>query len=201
MQPVFDLETLDGIAYMTRPDATICAIGSRRWDSFASANGAPELADRAVIGRNLFEFVSGDDVRTSLRYALLQLSTRARPGWVMPFRCDTPDRQRNMRQSITPIFDGKACSGFLFQSIELRCEHRPTMALFDFKANGKRAAEDPALPLVVLCSWCQRVRYPPITGTDWMEAEDYYSAGGRSKVRISHGICALCAGSIESGAD
>jgi hypothetical protein len=44
-----------------------------------------------------------------------------------------------------------------------------------------------------MCSWCQRLKCEHITGNDWTEAEDYCAAGGRSRVRISHGICEGCA--------
>ena len=91
---------------------------------------------------------------------------------------------------MTPIYSGGICTGFLFQSVELDSRQRPAIDLFDISAIDQRARPD--YPLIIMCSWCQRFHYPPVTGKDWLEAEAYYAAGGTSKVRISHGICDDC---------
>jgi hypothetical protein len=188
-----DLEALDGISLATDVGGKIIAVGATNWNSFAVENGAPELLDRSVIGRSLFEFVSGADVQAKLRDVMRQLSVGTQRAWIMPFRCDAPGCRRNMRQSITPIYSTVTCQGFLLQSIELDSSHRPPIDLFDFREVEKRAAESTNLPTVLMCSWCQRIKCEHIAGNDWTEAEDYYAAGGRSRVRISHGICEGCA--------
>jgi hypothetical protein len=57
------LDAVDGIAYAVDAENRIVAVGRRRWDRFAVENGAPELRAEKIIGRNLFEFVSGSEVR------------------------------------------------------------------------------------------------------------------------------------------
>ena len=82
--------------------------------------------------------------------------------------------------------------GFLFQSVELNSEQRPPIDLFKFQEIKVRAGQEPDLPTIAMCSWCQKVRHEPTGGSRWLEAEDYYAAGGRSRVRISHSICDEC---------
>jgi hypothetical protein len=46
-----------------------------------------------------------------------------------------------------------------------------------------------------MCSYCQRVAWPPGRARrrrEWIEAEEYYRRGGASEIRISHGICPPC---------
>jgi hypothetical protein len=147
------LDALDGISYVISRDGTIGAIGATRWNDFACQNGGPELIDKCVIGRNLFEFVSGAEVQSQIRRILSELSTRRRPVFVLPMRCDAPAQLRNLRQSITPIFEANKCSSFLFQSVELHSCQRPSIDLYDFKACFR---QDLSLPLIVMCSWCLR---------------------------------------------
>ncbi|NNK77315.1 MAG: PAS domain-containing protein [Litoreibacter sp.] len=187
------LEALEGITFMTDRDGVIMAIGARNWDAFCVDNGAPDLAASDVIGRNLFDYVSGKPVRAQIREALDKLAKSPENSWVMPFRCDAPGRQRHMRQSVTPVFRDRKCTGFFFQSIELASHDRPPIDLFDFKEMARKAANSSDLPLIKMCSWCQKVLFTPVTNDDWVEAEEYYAAGGSSNVRISHGICAPCA--------
>ncbi|MFY0690432.1 MAG: PAS domain-containing protein [Paracoccaceae bacterium] len=187
------LEALEGITFLTDRDGVITAIGARNWDAFCNTNGAPDLTANTVIGRSLFDYISGKPVRALFRQALDKLAKAPDASWIMPFRCDAPGRQRNMRQSVTPIFRDGRCTGFFFQSIELTARERPPIELFDFKEMARKAANSPDQPLIKMCSWCQKVRFQPVTGSDWVEAEDYYAAGGPSNVRITHGICEPCA--------
>lgn len=192
MPNTISLEALDGISFVTNPEGTITAVGASNWNAFASANGALELIDQLILGNSLFEFISGQEVQAQLKDVMKKISVGIYSRWAMPFRCDSPDRQRNMRQSITPIRASGACVGMLFQSIELHSEQRPQISLFDFREIERRAAQEPDLPTIAMCSWCQRVRQEPTSGTEWVEAEVYYAAGGSSHVRISHGICDNC---------
>ena len=61
------LDAMDGIAYAVDAENRIVAVGRRRWDRFAVENGAPELRADSIIGRNLFEFVSGPELRQAYR--------------------------------------------------------------------------------------------------------------------------------------
>ncbi len=186
------LDALDGVVFETDRDGTFQAIGENNWNAFAAQNGAPELKADTIIGRNLFEFIDGPDVRASIKQILDKISHDPNWAWVLPFRCDAPEYHRNICQSLRPVFTGRICTGFIFHSFHQFSRQRPPIGLYDFKRLRHLAKENGDLPVVAMCSWCQRVQYNPIGGSDWMIAEDYYSRGGRSEVQLSHVICEDC---------
>lgn len=190
------LQALDGIAFLTDPKGRITAVGIENWNAFSRGNGAPELDAESVIGHKIFKFISGDKVKQQLRKTMQRISTIRDYRWVAPFRCDSPGCFRSMQQTVAPIFSAESCTGFIFQCIELQSYKRPPIDLFDFKAIARYAASDDSLPMVVMCSWCQRVRFESPGGKQWMEAEAYYAVGGSSKVSLSHSICEHCTDTI-----
>ncbi len=187
-----DLENEHGLVFVTERDGTISDIGARNWDAFAKENGAPELQAERVLGRNLFDFIQGAQVRNQFRKVLKMISEDPNWSWVLPYRCDSPERERAMCQSLRPIFTDDRCTGFIFHSVEQYSRRRPPIDLYDFRAIEKSTRNDPDLPIVNMCSWCQRVQCAAVSGDDWLRAEDYYAAGGRSNVRLKHRICEQC---------
>lgn len=186
------LDVMDGLAFRIDRAGIIQDVGANHWDAFAAANGAPELQASTVISRSLFSYIEGEQVRTYLRQVLDRIAEDPNWCWVLPFRCDAPDRERGICQSLRPIFSGQDCTGFLFQSIEQYSRQRPPIHLYNFKTIHQLNSEDPTTPIVQMCSWCQRVKYEPISDDTWINAEDYYAKGGRTNVRLSHGICSRC---------
>lgn len=187
-----DLDAMDGLVFVTDRAAIIQEVGATNWNAFATRNGAPELKVETVINRNLFDFIEGKPVRDEFRKVLERISQHPSWSWVLPFRCDAPDLERTLCQCLRPIFTGPDCTGFFFQTVEQHARTRPPVPLFDFKTLHKQAQTNADLPDVRMCSWCQRVQYPPLFGQDWLRAEDYYAGGGCSKVRVSHTICDDC---------
>ena len=186
------LEQENGLVFETERDGTISDIGAVNWNAFATENGAPELLAENVLGKNLFDFIQGEQVRHQFRKVLTKISENPNWSWVLPYRCDSPERERAMCQSLRPIFKDTHCTGFIFHSFEQYSRCRPPIALYDFKTMKKSAEGDPTLPAVSICSWCQQVRCPEVSGENWLDAEDYYAAGGRSNVRLKHEICLQC---------
>ena len=86
---------------------------------------------------------------------------------------------------------GEVQSGFLFQSVILGEAHRPPIDLFDFAGPERLRAQTKDLPIVSMCSYCQKVKDSHHAAGERLEAEEYY-AGGTSKVQINHGICSRC---------
>lgn len=183
---------MDGLTFVTSRERIITSVGTKKWDAFATENGAPELQAEFVVGRCLLDFIAGPDVQDQLKRIMQSLSQDPDGSWVMHFRCDAPELKRNMRQALKPIFSVGTCAGFLFQSVELYTQKRPAIDLFNFKEVALKAAEHPDSPIVMMCSWCHWVQYEPVCGAEWIEAEDYYAAGGSSKVHLTHGICEGC---------
>lgn len=192
------LDATEGVTYVTDPSARILAIGRPAWAGFADANDAPTVADTdRYIGDDLFDHIGGDAVRERYRRYLthLTLGDEAGRGVQFAFRCDSPDLRRDLRMSIGAIRRGAALVGFLFQTIVMSETLRPPVNLFDFAGLAAALRSHGGEPIVRMCSFCQRVAWPPDTigpALEWIEAEDYYRRGGPSPVRISHGVCLDC---------
>lgn len=189
------LEALEGVCYIVDRSRRIVACGGRHWRRFAEANGGPVDVD-AIVGRDLFDFVLGHRVRE--RYAdVMERMARGALGQIaFSYRCDSPAVRREMRMSISPLRSEheETVDGFLFQSMTLGEYPRPPVGLFDFTGRGRFSLEGTE-PLLGLCSYCQKVRYPAGSAEgegEWIEAEEYYRRGGSAEVQISHGICEPC---------
>ena len=190
------LDALDGIAYIVDPQGRIAAYGQKRWDRFAKENGAPELIGaQSLLGRSLFDFVTGAEVQESYRLYLAGLQCDPTESVTFSFRCDGPDVMRELHMAITALHDGASVQGFLFHSVPLFENYRPALNIYDFKALQQALKAESSTPIVAVCSYCLRLRHPP-GSTDhdgvWIMAEDYYRWGGTSDVRLSHGICPDC---------
>ncbi|MEX2616176.1 MAG: hypothetical protein WD767_08780 [Alphaproteobacteria bacterium] len=188
------LGAFDGICYVVDSEGVIRHIGARRWNAFARENGAPELDAGNTVGRNLFDYIQGETVCRKLTDIMAELSRSSGDIWISPFRCDSPGEQRNMRLAVTGIHEGKEVTGYLFQSVLLEADSRPPMDIYDFKAMSALLKIHRNLPILSMCSYCQRVRDDRYTTGEWASAETYYRRGGGAEVAISHGICDSCNG-------
>jgi hypothetical protein len=191
------LNAIDGIAYVVDSRYHIIAIGAARWDAFAEANGAPELAGGAILGRNLLDLIQGDEVRDLYR-RLLELAVSSEAPVSIAARCDSPDIRRELRLTLSPLQQAGSMRGILFQSLAVNERIRPPIDLYDFKAVMTAVKGRTHLPIVTICSFCQLVS---VDGTTWLEAEEYYRWGGSSDVRISHGVCPACDARHYGGTD
>jgi hypothetical protein len=191
------LDTMDGIAYVVRHDGRILAYGRPHWDRFAAENDGKALCNpEAVLGQNLFDAIAGPEVRARYR-GWMDAVLRNRQGEpaILAARCDSPTAKRELRLSISRVTDAPA-PAVLFQSVVTAVESRPPLNIYDFEALSRALRARPDLPVVTLCSFCQRLRWPPGERdpgrTEWIEAELYYARGGRSEVAVSHGLCEDC---------
>lgn len=195
------IDGMEGIVYMTAADGTILSIGKRNWNRFASENDGRDLVDgNGVVGRNIFDFIAGEDVRTTYdKFFSAIVAGRAARARLMS-RCDSPAVKRELWIAITPIRNGTRVERLLIQSLTVSETVRPPVDLFDFQAMLDKVRADKALPILGMCSYCQDVRYPCGSSDSdghWIAAEDYYHRGGDSNVRISHGICPDCEAQTE----
>lgn len=192
MSDQMHLGAMDGMAFVTDRIGVIQDIGENNWNAFAQQNGAAILTAKEVRGRNLFDFIEGEQVQGQFRQIMDRLAEDPNWSWVLRFRCDSPARERRLRQYVRPVFNNHSCDGFLFHTVEDSTRKRPPIPLFDFETMRRNTTENPDLPIVKMCSWCQRVQFPGLSDPEWIEAEAYYAAGGSSAVQISHAICSDC---------
>ena len=153
----------------------------RGWDAFAAQNGAPALVAASVVGRPLFDFLTGSETRHIYTMLLRGVRDSGRPVSI-PFRCDGPTLRRSMELTIAPDTGG----ALLLSARLLDRTEQPEMALL--AAQPARAADS----FVLMCSWCKRVE---VEGA-WSDVE---AAVQRLRLfelasppQITHGMCPAC---------
>ncbi len=185
------LDALQGIAFVIDRDGNISSIGSKHWDAFACHNDAPDLRADTLIGQNLFDYVSGADLKEQLKQVVARVVDRPDTQLVLDFRCDAPARLRRIRQTISALPGSGTKDEVLFQSVEVEAHDRPPINLFRRHRDLPLDTKDDR-PIVRLCSWCQRVQFAPIGGDDWLDTEEFARKGGPDQTRITHCICDDC---------
>ena len=168
------------IAYRIDEVDNICSV-SEEWLEFARANGAPHLSADKIIGRRLWEFVTGREVAHLYRL-LIGLVRSQRRAATVPFRCDSPEMRRYMELTISPVGG----------DIELRArllreeKREPVHVLESTDARTEQ--------LVTICSWCKRVQGGE---NEWYDLEDALTRmplmSEAPYPQLTHGICPYCA--------
>ena len=157
------------------------------WDAFALDNGTPGVLSRAVLGRSLWEFVSGVETEHLLRRIIGTVRGRGRAVEV-PFRCDGPHVQRYMRFRAEPAGAG----GLRITTRLLR--EVPT----DGEAPATTRPTGEPEELIAMCSWCNRIRLADGTWAEVGEGVARLRLFERlSMPAITHGMCAGCLAAIE----
>lgn len=185
------LNTIGGVAYIVSTGGEILAIGERHWDSFANDNLPGGLPSSGLLGRNLFNFIKGEDVRDCYRalHATL-ISGGSRTSF--EYRCDAPDIERRMLMSISSFEPDNHPPVILYQSQIIDQRIRVPVPFLE-AGNYIKPYDDN--DLASICSFCSRVAWPvgPERGErTWLTADEYYEKGGSSQVVLSHGICPSC---------
>lgn len=123
---------------------------------FAAENGW-EGAE-ASLGRSLWDFVAGEEVRRLQRLLLRRIREGLR-SVELPFRCDSPDLRREMEIRIAAGRSGRVV---LFAAKLLNEEEREAQPLLD---PGRPRGGGVPLPM---CAWCDRFE---LDG-EWVEVEE-----------------------------
>ena len=202
--PGFDLGTakavlsaLDGIAYLVDPAGVILAVGEKPWADFATTNGAPGLGSRNVVGRSMLSFIAGRELREIYRRFVESVASGSREVIGFRYRCDSPNRRRDVKLNIAPVRLGGEFVAVLMHNQILDERERPPIDLFDTASVLAAVKRDANLPLVVVCSVCNRVAMGEEVQRAWIEPETYYAMGGLADVRVSHGLCPWCHDALE----
>jgi hypothetical protein len=190
------LDAMREIAYVVDENGKITMVGQPGWESFARNNNGEAIADGAsVVGQSLLDFIEGEEVKDAYRQYMQALKDGETELIELNCRCDSPSTRREMRVKISPIRSRGAFQGYLFQALTLNERARPPINIFDPEYVKRVVTADKNFPLIILCSYCHKVRIPPVekgSAASWVEVEEYYRNGGSANVRISHGICPDC---------
>lgn len=192
---------MDGIVYLTDSEGTILSVGQPQWKEFLEKTGFLSSGAEEVIGTNLFTRITGDDVRASYRRLHESVYQGDKPRVTFQYRCDGPEVKRQVRLSISRVDLDEDHTAVLYQSQVLSEVVRPPIGLLDPDLILGVLSDERVYPIVTLCSFCQKVAWPlgesRQDAREWILPEDYYSRGGHSEVRISHGICPACVDMLE----
>jgi hypothetical protein len=147
---------------------------------FAEENGWEDAGNS--LGRSLWDFVAGDDVRRLQRLLVRRVRNDVR-SVKLPFRCDGPEISREMDIWIIAHSSGHVV---LF-SARLRSEDRREELQPLLDPDSPRGEER-----LSMCAWCDRFE---VDG-EWVEVEVAAARLGLFRRRelptIDHGICPSC---------
>lgn len=160
------------------------------WLEFARQNWRADFSPHSLLGATWRAQIA-DRATLHLYDRLVERALELGRPLTVSFRCDAPDLRRYMQMSLLPLPDG----GLEWASRLLRQEPRPPVLLPEV---------DPVLAteLVVMCSWCKKVRVPDWPGLatlqagDWVEVEAVMSFFSEAHAgfypELSHGACPAC---------
>ncbi|MBW7895700.1 MAG: PAS domain-containing protein [Opitutaceae bacterium] len=165
--------------YRIDADDRIIAVNDA-WGEFAEANDGGEVVADKVIGRSLWDFVSGEGIAE----LYWQMIRRARAGHPVEFtyRCDAPEWRRLFRMTVRAHEHGVV----EFRSVLEWEEPRPKVQLLD--CHQTRDAR-----WTRVCSWCQQVA---VADEVWLPVEEAVARldllAAETMPQLTHGICPAC---------
>lgn len=153
---------------------------NQAWCDFAEDNDGEAVMPDKVIGRPLWDFVSGQGIAE----LYWQMVRRARAGHPVAFayRCDAPEWRRLFHMTVQAHADNTV----EFRSELEREERRPMVRLLDCKQpRDERWTR--------VCSWCQNVA---VTDESWVPVEEAVARlnllADDTLPKLTHGICPKC---------
>lgn len=150
------------------------------WDRFALSNdGGDALLASRVIGRNVFDFITGDETRMYLG-ALLQHARLLNRTVVRPYRCDSPSLRRFMEMQVSPD-EGELVR---LDHVLLRAEPYLTPIVYRHEA-------DPDVEALFRCSVCSDLQ----VGDRWFAPEDARILCGLpadQPLPVRYAVCPSC---------
>lgn len=151
------------------------------WDNFALSNdGGDALLASRVIGRNVYDFITGDETRMYLG-ALLQHARFLNHTVVRPYRCDSPDVRRFMEMRVIPD-EGSLVR---LDHVLIRAEPYLTPVVYRYE-------RDPGGKAVLRCSVCSNL----LVSDRWFVPEDTRILCGippDQPLPVRYTVCPSCA--------
>jgi len=150
------------------------------WDRFALGNdGGDAVLSSKVVGRNVFDFISGDETRMYLG-ALLQHARYLNRTVVRPYRCDSPALRRYMEMQVSPDADGLV----RLDHVLLRAEPYEVPVVY-------RHESDPDAEALFRCSVCSNLQ----VADRWFAPEDARILCGMpcdKPIPVRYAVCPSC---------
>lgn len=155
---------------------------SENWRMFAEQNfDEPTCFPENIVGSSLWDHIYDLETKHLYEIILQKVREHKRPA-AFPFRCDSPEKRRFLKLSITPIDDDSVN----FKSEIIKEELREPVDLL--RHDIERSNE-----FIKICSICKKIA---ITDIEWEEVE---IAVQKMKLfemevvpQLTHGICQSC---------
>jgi hypothetical protein len=156
------------------------------WLQFACQNDGAHLNRAYVIGKSLWDFIDGKDIRHLYSLILKKVRT-TQQAKEFKFRCDSPACRRYFFLTVSPLHGGE----LMFSTHLIREDPRNPVPILDPEV--KRGEQ-----FVKICSWCLKAGLPT---QEWVELDEAMTRldllGGGEVPQLTHGICSECQRSIE----
>lgn len=162
------------VLYEIDADDRIVSVGGD-WAAFAQANGG--VPD--VVGRHLWDFVAGEEVRGIWELLVRHVRTQQAPLTFL-YRCDAPGLRRLMQMQLSPEADG---------AVSFRSRVVGSFDGVTFSGGWESRSRD----AVVVCGWCGRVHAGEWVTPDRAAATLGLTEPDAAWPQLSHGICGTCA--------
>lgn len=179
-RPIYTIDALDRIVFVNA-----AWMEFMRGEPGTHGAGGDEFTIRSVIGRPIWDFVQGTQVRQLWEVLYGRIRAVGAPVFV-PMRCDTPSLRRLIDLELHPLGE---------RSIQHVCEcvwseARPAVALLD-----------PAYPrddrTLRSCTWCSRIQ---VHLGAWEEIEDAQRMlqieATQTLPAVQKGVCTTCKQSL-----
>jgi hypothetical protein len=150
------------------------------WDEFARVNGGIGH----VVGRPLWHFVTGTDVRAVWSLLLRRVRDVGGP-LAFLYRCDGPGVRRLMQMELIADSDGYVA----FRSTQIK-----TASAATYVGRWEQGIRRDA---IVVCGWCARVQLDESWVAPECAAAELGLTRGRG-ARMSHGLCETCARELKA---
>lgn len=169
----------DHVTYWLDRDDNIVKVGGA-WDRFARENDGPDARADAVVGRPIWDFVSGDTARMWLE-SLLGYTRLHGKAVSRNYRCDSPEVRRFLSMNVSRE-----------DRHHLRVEHVVEAIEPRDRAVGIVAATARTAHTRLRCSICGRIK----GGDTWCEPDDPTLAdqpgAPRNGFTVIYSVCAEC---------
>lgn len=162
------------VNYTLDSDDVIISINDA-WDSFAETNNATQLSRSSVIGKPLFQYISGDATRMFVWSIFNNVRIRQEE-YIKPYRCDSSELKRYMKMTITPLDKGRIEIANELIAVETKS------FLTNIKAYKSRIRR---------CSMCNRLNHKDT----WKEPESLIKEGALNpdqEIYVIYTVCNDC---------
>ncbi len=150
------------------------------WEAFARDNEGTALTAKQILGRSLWEFISGSTVIHLYRCLLEKVHLGQTITY--PFRCDSPTYRRVLEMTVSLVDDNEA----EFTTRPLSIKERTPVALLNVRVPRSEQ-------LLCMCSWCNRIHVAQENWQEIEEAVEYFQLFEEKEVpRLTHGMCEAC---------